>query len=139
MDWSSYPARCWFTYTDAMEGRKHACRVLTPPVKVDDYMAKVTVTNNDAEMPERELFADRVEVQVDGALQWVTVLSVWQEEHMPTDRPTPKPNGDNYSNLLKVDGSPARPRYCVTCSAIIPPTGKRGRPASKCVECRETK
>jgi hypothetical protein len=28
--------------------------------------------------------------------------------------------------------------HCVVCSAIIPPTGKRGRPASKCVECRET-
>jgi hypothetical protein len=128
MNWSSYPARCWFTYTDAIEGRKHACQVLTPPVGVDDYMAKVTVTNNDAEMPERELFADRVEVQVDGALQWVTVLSVWQEEHMPTDRPTPKP----------INWTPNR--VCMTpgCVERIIPTGKRGRPASKCVECRET-
>jgi hypothetical protein len=124
MNWSSYPARCWFTYTEAIEGRKHACRILTPPVKVDDYMAKVTVTNNDAEMPERELFADRVEVQVDGV--WVTVLSIWERENAPETTSAP------------VAPSQASQWQCVSCGAIIPPTGKRGRPASKCVECRET-
>lgn len=125
VDWSTLQARCWFTYTDAIEGRKYPCAIvkLVDNECADTDLPKVLLHWQE---DEREVFADRVEVQVGGE-KWRTVLSVWEEE-----------------KALVTIAAPATPsqapqRHCIICSAIIPPTGKRGRPASKCVECREIK
>lgn len=41
------------------------------------------------------------------------------------------------SERVRTERVESSPNLCRVCGEVIPPTGKRGRPAVKCRECRE--
>lgn len=121
------PCRFKATYGDAVEGRWSG-GILTAVLPTKG-LHKVAILDNDDST--RILFADRVQVQRDG--RWVTM---WRDGGMGIE-------GGRVADAAvgAGAGAPATPasapqRLCTSCQSPIPPTGKRGRPASKCNPCR---
>lgn len=122
------PVRYKLTYADAVEGKwrdgTFAGRCFGGDDYFDDYLPKVSVTGPDHT---HALFADRVQVQ-DDAGKWVDIWS-------------PDADTDSGDGWRKVTFSqPVGEFYntpCTSCGAGIPRTGRRGRPPTKCEECRK--